>query len=85
MVLVDLHRGLGRPICEDAVLRQAIFEEACEEPRRHQTCHFRKRATSAPAEGPACRLGFAGRCEFPLRTPQAHKWHVYRNGTFGAA
>ena len=27
--------------------------------RRHQTCHFRKRATSAPAEGPSYRLDFA--------------------------
>ena len=32
-------------------------------PRRHQTCHFRKRATSAPAEGPAYRLDLARRCE----------------------
>ena len=27
--------------------------------RRHQTCHFRKRATSVPAEGPAYGLDFA--------------------------
>ena len=27
--------------------------------RRHQTCHFRKRATSAPAEGPAHGPDFA--------------------------
>ena len=30
--------------------------------RRHQTCHFRKRATSLPAEGPAYRLDFARHC-----------------------
>ena len=35
--------------------------------RRHQTCHFRKRATSAPAEGPSYGLDFARHCEFPLR------------------
>ena len=29
--------------------------------RRHQACRFRKRATSAPAEGPACGLDFARR------------------------
>ena len=28
----------------------------------------KKRATSAPAEGPACGLDFARPCEFPLRT-----------------
>ena len=28
-------------------------------PRRHRTSHFRKRATSAPAEGPAHGLDFA--------------------------
>ena len=28
-------------------------------PRGHQTCHFRKRATSVPAEGPAYGLDFA--------------------------
>ena len=41
--------------------------------RRHQTCHFHKRATSAPAEGPAYGLDFARYCEFPLRAPQAQK------------
>ena len=34
------------------------------ETRRHQTCHFRKRATSAPAEEPAYGLDFARHCEF---------------------
>ena len=29
-------------------------------PRRHQTCHFRKRATSVPAEGPAYGPDFVG-------------------------
>ena len=43
----------------------------------HQMCHFRKHATSAPAEGPAYWLDFARRCEFPLRALQAQKWHVH--------
>ena len=46
--------------------------------RRHQTYHFRKRATSASAEGPAYRLDFARHSEFPLRTLQPQKWRVYR-------
>ena len=46
-------------------------------PRRHQTCHFRQRATSVPAEGPAYGLDFARHCEFPLRALQAQKWHIY--------
>ena len=50
-----------------------------------QACHFRKGATSAPAEGPACGLGFARRCEFPLRALQAQKWLVHGSSTFGAA
>ena len=54
-------------------------------PRRHQTRHFRKRATSVPAEGPAYGLDSGRHCEFPLRTPQAQKWHVHRSGTFVAA
>ena len=42
--------------------------------RRHQTCHFCKRATSVPAAGPAHGLDVARRCEFtklwiPLRQP----------------
>ena len=48
-------------------------------------CHFRKRATSVPAEGPAHGLDFASHCEFPLRAPQAQRWHVHGSGTFGAA
>ena len=58
--------------------------------RRRQTCHFRfpfsKRATSAPAEGPAYGIDFARHCEseFPLQTLQPQKWHVYGSGTFGA-
>ena len=32
--------------------------------KRHQKCHFRKRATSAPAEGPAYGLDFARHCDF---------------------
>ena len=31
---------------------------------RRQTCHFRKRATSVPAEGPAYRLDFAKLFDF---------------------
>ena len=54
-------------------------------PRRHQTCHFRKRATSAPAEGPAYGFDFARHGEFPLRALQAQKWHVGRSRTFVAA
>ena len=53
--------------------------------RRHQTCHFRKRATSAPAEGPAYGLDFARHCEFPLRALQAQKWQVRESRTLGAA
>ena len=48
-------------------------------PTRHQTYHFRKRATSAPAEGPACGLDFARRCEFRLRALRVQKWHVHRS------
>ena len=54
-------------------------------PGRHQTCHFRKRATSAPAEGPANGLDFARNCESPLRALRAQKWHVCGNRMFGAA
>ena len=43
-----------------------------------QTCHFRKRATSVPAEGPAYGLDFARHCEFPLRkvacSRKSHVW-----------
>ena len=54
---------------------------------RHQTCHFRKSATAAPAEGLAYGLYLARRCEFPLRALQAQnqKWLVHRSRTFGAA
>ena len=52
--------------------------------RRHQTCHFRKRATSVPAEGPAYGLDFARHCGFSLRALQAQKWHVHGSRTFGA-
>ena len=44
--------------------------------RGHQTCDFRKRATSAPAEGPAYGLDFARHCEFPFRALQAQKRRV---------
>ena len=37
--------------------------------RRHQTCHFREWAASAPAEGPLSKLEFARHCKFPLRAP----------------
>ena len=53
--------------------------------RRGQACHFRKRATSVPAEGPAYGLYVARHCEFPLRALQAQKWHVHGSRTFGAA
>ena len=53
--------------------------------RGHQTCHFRKCATSVPAEGPAYGLDFERHCESPLRAPQAQKWRVQRSSTFGAA
>ena len=33
--------------------------------RMRQTCHFRKRASSAPADGPAYGLDFARHCEIP--------------------
>ena len=50
------------------------------EARRRQTCHFRKRATSAPAEGPAYRLDVARRRgEFPLGALRARKWRVHRS------
>ena len=51
--------------------------------RRRPTCHFRKRATSAPAEGPSW-LDFARHYEFPVRALQAQKWRVRRSRTFGA-
>ena len=44
--------------------------------------YFRKRATSASAEGPAYGLDFERRCEFPLRALQAQKWRVYGSCTF---
>ena len=41
-------------------------------------CHFRKRATSVPAEGPAYGLDFARHCEFLLRALAcSRKWHVW--------
>ena len=62
-----------------------IYIYICKVVYIHITCHFRKRATSAPAEGPACGLDFVRYCEFPLRTLQAQKWLVYGSSTFGAA
>ena len=53
--------------------------------RRHQTCHFQKRAPSVPAEGPAKELDLARHCELPLRALQAQKWHVHLSRTFCAA
>ena len=46
-------------------------------PEGTKTCHFRKRATSAPAEGAAYGLDFARLCESPLRALQVQNWHVY--------
>ena len=37
--------------------------------RRHHTCHFRKHATSAPAEGPAYGLDFERHCELSPPSP----------------
>ena len=51
--------------------------------RRHQTCYFRKHATSEAAD-------FGGKIHNISRNrdarvpPQAQKWHVYGSGTFGA-
>ena len=53
--------------CWEIMLLAITFFPACMLARRHQTRHFRKRATSAPAEGPAYGLHFARRCEFLLR------------------
>ena len=53
-----IHAGTGKP-------------DAC--PRRHQTCHSRKRATSVPAEGPAYGLDLTRHCVVPLQALQAQK------------
>ena len=58
-------------VYKGAVLR--IFLDASNT-RRHQTRHFRKRATPVPAEGPAYIVNFPRHCQFPLRTLQAQKW-----------
>ena len=44
--------------------RPAKTPESAATARRRQTCHFRKRTTSAPAERSAYGLGFARHCEF---------------------
>ena len=62
---------------ESAALTHVLM--ACT--RGRQTCHFRKRTASAPAEGPACGLDLVGRCESPLRALQPRKWRVYGSGT----
>ena len=50
-------------------------------PEGTKTCHFCKRATSVPLEGPAYGLDFARHCEFPLRAgaevARLWKWHVW--------
>ena len=53
--------------------------------RRRQTCNFRKRASSVPAEGPAYGLDFARHWEFPLRALQAQRWHLHGSRVCGAA
>ena len=72
----------GRGSCRSTALRAARRTEPpahlCPQSRRHQTCHFRKRATSAPAEGPAYGLDFARHCRFSIRALQAQKWQVHR-------
>ena len=47
--------------CSEQQITQTAATHVCFT-RRHQTCHFRKRATSAPAEGPAYGLDFARHC-----------------------
>ena len=47
-------------------------------------CRVRKRATSAPAEGPVYGLDFARHCELSLRALQAQKWRLHASRTFGA-
>ena len=65
-----------RPLSVCRLSRTKGCSGGCPKARRHQTCHFRKRAASVPAEGHACSLDFARHCEFPLRALQARKWHV---------
>ena len=53
-------------------------------PRRHQTCYFRKHATSAPEEfGGEIHNGSRNRAHTQV-LPQAQEFHVYGSGTFGA-
>ena len=75
----------GLPDTTSSDRRPARLMCAVGMPRMHQTCHFRKRANSTPAEGLAYGLDFARHSECPLRAPQAQKWHVYGSSTFGAA
>lgn len=49
-VLVDGHRSMGRPLCEDAVLRQAIFEEVCKESAKSASKGAPWRLFSGPAD-----------------------------------
>ena len=58
--------GLHSPVSSRRL--PETFGDFCESKTSDQaaTCFFRKRATSVPAEGPAYRLDFARRCEFPL-------------------
>ena len=46
---------------------------------KHQTCHFRKRATSVPAEGPVYGLDFARH----FRALRAQKWRARGSRTSG--
>ena len=79
------HYALSSYALTSALLMSSAGQESQPDSRRYQPCRSRKRATSVPAEGPSYRLDFANRCEFPLRTLQAQKWHAHGYRTFGAA
>ena len=60
-----VRRGVDRRARSGCPARCAATGAAPEPEGTHQACHFRKRATSAPAEGPTYGLDFARHCEFP--------------------
>ena len=53
--------------------------------RRHETCQFRKRATSAPAEGPAHGLDFARHVNFTSELCGRRSGVFTEEARFGAA
>ena len=55
------HETWRNTLCE-FLTEAAEMSNASGQARRHQTCHFRKRATSTPAEGPTYGLDFARHC-----------------------